>query len=272
MKRNKILEYITEKKYYLSLLGSLAIILIAVGVIYYNNQQHEEIANLNENIQKEDLVDNSLDELYQEKKDIIDASAPQITIHDEEVIPDTLEEDEAKEEAVNEGDQELQAENKVEEESNMIEVVPVIKVQQPNLTFSKSEGMIMPTTGQTIIPYNETVPVYLKTLDQYRINKGLYIGAEVGAEVKSVADGIVEEIKYEADRGNKITIYHGNGYETVYAQLKDDMNVKEGDLVDKGTIIGYVSEPTKYYKLEGTHLFFEILENDNPVNPADFIK
>lgn len=264
MKKNKVLAYITEKKYYLSLLGSLFVILIAVGIIYYNNLQYEEIANLNESIQKEELVDNSIDEIYQEKKDIMEASIPQITIHDEEVIPDVSQEDTKI--------QDEQEQGQERESANLTEVVPVIKVQQPNLTFSQKEGMIAPLEGQTIIPYNETVPAYLKTLDQFRINKGLYIAAEVGSEVKAVADGVVEEIKYEAERGNIIIIYHGNGYKTVYAQLKEDMNVKEGDLVDKGTIIGYVNEPTKYYKLEGSHLFFEVLENDNPVNPENLIK
>jgi len=280
MKRNRILAYIAEKKYYLSLLGGLLVILVAVGVIYSNDQQYEEIANLNETIQKEGLVENVPEGAYDEASNDI---APQITIHDEEIVPDDahlnvaeVEEalDQISEEDTGLVDNSQVAEAEVSEEAKeeLEEIVPVIKVQQPNITFTAEEGMMMPLQGEITIPYSETVPVYFETLDQFQVNKGLYIASDLGAEVKAVADGVVEKVEYIANRGNMITIYHGNGYMTKYGQLQDDMNVKEGDIVERGTILGYVNSPTKYYTLEGPHLYFEVLENDQPVNPDLFMK
>ncbi|PKM94846.1 MAG: hypothetical protein CVU84_07935 [Firmicutes bacterium HGW-Firmicutes-1] len=267
MKKNKVLEYIADRKYYLSLLGGLLVILVAVGVIYNNGRQYEEIANLNEAIQKEGLVDNPIEEQTQV---IVDNSAvvPQITIHDEEVVPDDVPLDTA---VVSDDLIEAVATNDIEE-GELEAFVPVIKVQQPNLSFTVEEGMMMPLQGDVIIPYSDAVPAYFKTLNQYQINKGLYIANEVGSEVKAVADGVVEKIELGKNHGNCITIYHGNGYMSFYGQLQEDMNVKEGDLVERGSIIGYLNEPSKFYTLEGTHLYFEVLENDKPINPISLIK
>lgn len=276
MKRNKVLAYIADKKYYLSLLGGLLVILTAVGVIYNNDRQYEEIANLNETVQKEGLVDNIAEGAYEEGSNDV---APQITIHDEEIVPDDIELDitavEETLEMIPEDDNALADSMEIaeaEETEELEELVPVIKVQQPNITFTAEEGMIMPLLGEVTIPYSDTIPVYFETLDQFKINKGLYITADIGSEVKSVADGVIEKIEYVASRGNIITIYHGNGYMTKYGQLQDDMNVKEGDVVEKGRIIGYVNTPTKYYTLEGPHLYFEVLENEQPVNPDQFMQ
>lgn len=49
----------------------------------------------------------------------------------------------------------------------------------------------------------------------------------------------------------------GNGYEAIYGQLKE-VPVKTGDYVEAKTILGYLSEPTKYYSVEGCNLYFEM--------------
>jgi len=33
-----------------------------------------------------------------------------------------------------------------------------------------------------------------------------------------------------------------------------------------------VGEPTKYYTLEGSNLYFQLLKDDDPVNPMDFLE
>ena len=47
----------------------------------------------------------------------------------------------------------------------------------------------------------------------------------------------------------------GSGYEAVYGQLKE-LAVKEGDMVNAGALLGYVSEPTKYYTVGGKQSVF----------------
>ena len=45
-----------------------------------------------------------------------------------------------------------------------------------------------------------------------------------------------------------------------------------GDYVEKGQIVGYLSEPTKYFSMEGPNLYFEVLKDEVPVNPLDFME
>ena len=62
----------------------------------------------------------------------------------------------------------------------------------------------------------------------------------------------------------------GDGYTAIYGQLKE-LNFKTGDTVEAGQVIGYVSEPTKYYSTEGSNLYFELQKDGKPVNPKDFL-
>ena len=54
----------------------------------------------------------------------------------------------------------------------------------------------------------------------------------------------------------------GNGYQAIYGQLTD-LTVSEGDTLKKGTTIGYIAQPTKYYSTEGTNLYFEMKKMEN---------
>ena len=51
-----------------------------------------------------------------------------------------------------------------------------------------------------------------------------------------------------------------------------DLSVAEGQYVNTGDLIGYLSQPTKYYSVEGVNLYFEMEKDGNPVNPMDFME
>jgi len=67
-----------------------------------------------------------------------------------------------------------------------------------------------------------------------------------------------------------ITVYLGNGYQAIYGQLAD-LTVAEGDTVKKGTTIGYIAQPTKYYSTEGTNLYFEMKKDGEPIDPIAYL-
>lgn len=52
-----------------------------------------------------------------------------------------------------------------------------------------------------------------------------------------------------------MTLDMGNGYECMYGQLKE-VQVKVGDYLEAGNVIGYLEIPTKYYSLEGCQSVF----------------
>ena len=90
-------------------------------------------------------------------------------------------------------------------------------------------------------------------------------------EVQAAAVGKVKSIETTAQTGTTITMDIGSGYEVVYGQLKE-VCVEKGQHVSQGECIGYVSEPTKYYNVEGPNLYFQVLKDGDPVNPLEYLE
>lgn len=162
---------------------------------------------------------------------------------------------------------EIQEEVLVEVPEIVIEETTDI-VQQ--LVFSASDTLIWPVEGNVILNYSMDQTIYFSTLDQYKYNPALIISAEIGDEVLSAAVGEVTLIQEDAQTGTTVTINLGSGYEMIYGQLKD-ICVREGDRIAQGDLIGYVSEPTKYYSVEGPNVYFQLLKDGEPVNPMEHL-
>lgn len=139
------------------------------------------------------------------------------------------------------------------------------------LSFSDSSRILWPVDGDVILNYSMDKSIYFSTLNQYKYHPAIVISADVGSEVQCAAKGKVSEIKVDEETGTTVFMELGDGYETVYGQLKE-VAVEEGDVVEKGALLGYVSEPTKYYTLEGSSLYFQLLKDKKPVNPMGYIE
>ena len=59
----------------------------------------------------------------------------------------------------------------------------------------------------------------------------------------------------------------GDGYKLAYGQLKS-LKVGVGDDVEVGTVIGSVANPTKYFTVEGSNLYFKLTKDGEPVDPT----
>lgn len=68
--------------------------------------------------------------------------------------------------------------------------------------------------------------------------------------------------------GNMIRINHGDGYQTLYAHMQKGLNVKMGQNVKKGDILGYMSDSGNAY---GGHLHFEVIHNGERIAPDDLL-
>lgn len=138
------------------------------------------------------------------------------------------------------------------------------KTQAPG--FQTGDQLVWPVTGNVIIPYSMDKTVYFPTLDQYKYNPAMVISAAEGAVISSVASGTVLSVFYDEEIGNAVTVEIGNGYEVTYGQLKE-IAVSKGSCLEKGSVIGYVAAPTKYYSMEGTNAYFALTLNGEPVDP-----
>ncbi|HUC92270.1 MAG TPA: M23 family metallopeptidase [Paenibacillus sp.] len=97
---------------------------------------------------------------------------------------------------------------------------------------------------------------------------GIDIAGLSGDPVFAAADGFVEEAGYARDKGNYVVLSHRNGLKTMYMHLKQAEAVK-GDRVVRGEKIGLVGSTGRS---TGPHLHFEILQQDEPVNPYRYLR
>lgn len=140
-----------------------------------------------------------------------------------------------------------------------------------SLYFDAEKGLLWPVTGNIIKDYSVDRVVYYETLEQFRVNPAVLIDAEIGTKVLSAAKGVITKITNEDETGITVTASLGNGFSVVYGQL-DDLKVKVGDMVEEGQELGVVAKPTKYYTVEGSNLYFQVLKDDETVNPMLYLR
>ena len=137
--------------------------------------------------------------------------------------------------------------------------------------FSEDSVLTWPASGAVIMGYSMDQTVFFQTLEQYKYNPAMIIGGEVGETITASAAGIVTNIEETAQTGTTVSLDMGNGYTAVYGQLTD-VPLSTGDYVNAGEMIGNLSEPTKYYSVEGPNLYFEILKDGEPADPMNFME
>ncbi|TMA39928.1 MAG: M23 family metallopeptidase [Deltaproteobacteria bacterium] len=96
---------------------------------------------------------------------------------------------------------------------------------------------------------------------------GLDIGSPPGTPIKSPAPGTVVAASAHGGYGKNVVLDHGNGVKSRYAHLKK-IDVKTGQRVAKGDVLGLVGSTGRS---TGPHLHYEVLVEDKPVNPHDFL-
>lgn len=140
-----------------------------------------------------------------------------------------------------------------------------------SLNFSAETGMLWPITGEALIAFSPDHAIYHKTLDSYRTSDYVLLSGEVGTHVSAAADGVVLSVSEELKTGTTVTMQVSADHKIVYGMLSD-VTVQEGDFVDAGTVFASVAEPTRYYVEDGSGVYVQVLENDEPVNPMLFLK
>lgn len=137
---------------------------------------------------------------------------------------------------------------------------------------SSTTAMIYPIQGNVLKGHVMDELVYSNTLKEWTTHSGVDIEAFIGAEVKAAMGGTVEEIIEDSLMGICITLDHGNGLKTYYANLSTGNMVTVGQKVDKGQIISGVGRTASAEILDDPHLHFEVRQDGNTVDPKKYIK
>lgn len=170
----------------------------------------------------------------------------------------------------NENTETTNVESAVSDEIGETKDVSASAVNLPVVNFSEDTLMEWPVNGNILLDYSMDQTTYFPTLDQYKLSPAISVGAVEGAPVIAAVNGTVYSVEQNAQTGTTLTMELGNGYQAVYGQLTD-LTVSEGDTVKKGTTIGYIAQPTKYYSTEGTNLYFAMRKNGEPIDPIEYL-
>lgn len=100
------------------------------------------------------------------------------------------------------------------------------------------------------------------------MHNGLDLIAPAGDPVHAAGDGVVTEVtKSRKGLGNVVTITHKGGYKTRYAHLAD-IEVRKGNRVRKGKVIGYVGVSGNSF---APHLHYEVYRDTSIMDPVHYM-
>ena len=173
----------------------------------------------------------------------------------------------AEEEAIKEQDEENINQNKEEQEPEEQSVETSVEPVQ-----IKNPEFIMPVEGEIIRSFAKDTLIYSETLQEWITHLGIDIKAPRTTVVRAAEEGEVVAIKNDPRYGLTVVIEHTNGFKTVYSNLLTSEFVKEKDKVEKGQTIGTVGNSASFEIVDEPHLHFEILKDDQNVDPALYIK
>lgn len=146
------------------------------------------------------------------------------------------------------------------------------KESKSSTKTQKDTKFVSPIESSNILrEYAKDSLVYSETLKEWITHLGIDIKAEKATIVKAAADGTVKDIKNDPRYGLTIIIEHSNGYKTLYANLLTTEFVSEGEEVKAGETIGTVGDTAVYEVVDEPHLHFEILKDNENVNPSEYI-
>jgi murein DD-endopeptidase MepM/ murein hydrolase activator NlpD len=96
---------------------------------------------------------------------------------------------------------------------------------------------------------------------------GIDIGGKIGDPIYAAAAGTVITSEASSSRGNYIVIQHPNGIQSWYLHLQKS-GVAKGEQVTKGQNIGKLGNTGRS---TGAHLHFEIMKNNQLVDPLNYV-
>lgn len=163
------------------------------------------------------------------------------------------------------------ADAQTEEETKPAEAETTVgTIVEEKLSFQPKNGVVWPIEGSVLLDYSMESTIFFPTLQQYQYNPAMVISANVNDKVYFIARGKITNIETNEVTGCTVTQDIGDGYTAVYGQLKE-LNFDVGEMVESGQVVGYVSEPTKYYSTEGSNVYLQVLKDGVPIDPEEIL-
>ena len=156
-------------------------------------------------------------------------------------------------------------------QDGVVETSPNLNVGNKQEVVVAAPSYVVPLKDATIVKdYSAKELQYNESLKQWEIHKAIDFLAGSSLDVLAFSDGTISKVYSNYLEGTVIEIAHANGLVSVYKSL-ESANVKVGDKVSAGQVIGVLGNTMAQEQNEGNHLHFELLKNGSKINPNDYL-
>lgn len=143
------------------------------------------------------------------------------------------------------------------------------EVNRPVVIESRN---IMPVSGEVSHPFSNGELVKSETLGVWKTHDGCDILCPLGTEVKSMSSGVVKEIKEDPLWGVCVVVEQENGLEVHYCGLAKELDIKTGQTVQEGYIIGKTSDTCQAEIVQQPHLHLGVKQGGKWIDPMSVIE
>ncbi len=161
-----------------------------------------------------------------------------------------------------------------EEKTNQVVNTNTTKAEEKEKKEEKlpDPTFVKPVEGEVVVNFAKDTLVYSNTLQEWITHHGVDMKADKTTVVKASAEGSVKSIKNDPRYGITVVVEHANGFSSVYANLLTAEFVKEGETVKQGQTIGTVGNTATFEIADESHLHFEMLKDNEYIDPMLYIK
>lgn len=165
----------------------------------------------------------------------------------------------------------------IEKETEQDDSIPTSTQSKENLEKAKekqvNESSKLSFLGTEVIrEYSEKEPSYSKTLDLWEVHRGIDVSADEGYEVKSLLDGKVVDVFKDDKHGISVKVESTDNAVVIYSNLDEKTNVKKGQEVTEGQVLGTVGNTTSVESEDGIHVHVEAFNGEESIDPMTLIK
>lgn len=239
--------------------GILLVLIITCIAVYisYNNK-------VKESAKQSLLAAEKITELVPNDMNILEEASSEISKTINEVIEENTNEIVKNEVETNVEPEENEASSVQEEVQNTEPVVEEEPVKELEFMY--------PVEGEILKGFAIDNLVFSETLQEWIVHKGIDIKAPRTTIVKAAEEGTVSAIKNDPRYGLTVIIEHRDGYKTLYSNLLTTEFVSEGETVTKGQSLGTVGNSAAFEIADEPHLHFEMLKDEQAVDPTMYLK
>ena len=138
-------------------------------------------------------------------------------------------------------------------------------------TASSPFTLQKPVSGEVLTQIALDHLAYNETTRDWRTHEGMDFAANLGESVYAAANGTVYTIYEDEHLGMTVVLHHKDGYSTHYANLSQDIPVSVGDSLRAGDVLGTVGQSACTENAAEPHVHFALYQNNEILDPGDFL-